>query len=149
MNIAYDCKFCHQPGVVILEDGAPMFQVESWKPLLCCNRCGDYQEQKRETGRRILRGAVLLLQVRVTLSGQKLKDEEQKIQERLTALTKRYAAVVCDHFRVTNIWQEEFVLMLMEQPRQVYDILRRYIKGVAEAAQQPQPHPEPEPDLNH
>lgn len=130
MIIQYKCKFCSRDGGVEIEDNPDMFHVEKWKPLLCCNRCGDYMEKRRGLSESIVKSCVFLQQARATQSGAALGKFEAGVREKLTELTKRMAALVCDYYRKTNIWDCDFVNMLAEQPKSAWQIVNKYCNMV-------------------
>lgn len=129
MNIAYECKFCNRPGIVIMEESPGIqFQIEKWKPILCCNRCGDFMVAKRKITDLIQRNAACLNVCRITLQGEKLLKAESMCREAFTKLTKQFATVVCDYFRKTNVWDQEFVNMLMDKPDRFWHLCNQYMK---------------------
>ncbi len=130
MNIAYECKFCQKPGVVTIDDPEAMFQVPKWKHLLSCNRCADYMERKRGFFERIRAATATLQQFRLTMTSEKLMPAEAKIREKLTAITKGLASLVCDYYRKTNVWEAEFVNLLMDKPERVIEISNRYVRDI-------------------
>jgi len=130
MNIAYECKFCQKPGVVTIDDPEAMFQVPKWKHLISCNRCADYSERKRLFFERIETATAILNQFRMTLAPEKINSAESKIREKLTAITKQLSALVCDYYRKTNVWDVEFVNLLMERPEKTWAICNQYVRNI-------------------
>jgi hypothetical protein len=129
MKLEYQCRFCKLDGEVDLpEEGLDMFQVEKFKPILCCNRCGDFMNMRRESADRIKKVAELLIQQRGSKNPDKTVEVTRKVREIMTMLTKRYSTLVNNHFRKPNVWHEDFVDLLMEKPEFYQRILKDYIK---------------------
>lgn len=127
MNIAYNCKFCKRPGIAVAEDGVDMFQIQKWIPMLACNRCADYMEGKRKLIDSIKK--VCLDLVAADHRGKRNSEIETSSRAMLEALTKKFARIVCDYFHLQNVWDVEFVNMLMEKPGRFWDICHQYIKS--------------------
>lgn len=131
MNVAYKCKFCGREGIAVADDeGASMFVLEKWTPALCCDRCADFMVTKRNQQAKIERACVFLGQSRQTLDGSKLREIEAAVREKLVEMTKRFSAIVCDHYRKTNVWENDFVEMLMDHPDKLYQICAQYVRGI-------------------
>lgn len=145
MNIDYKCKFCGCPGVAQTEDPlkpndpgtAEMFRFERWVEMLCCNRCADYMESKRVARDIVKRLAYKLVAARLNhpLTEDKNKSEalqeiEARVFEGLIKVTKHIATIVCGHYRVTNVWEEEFPKLIMDHPDECDNIVNRYVRDV-------------------
>ncbi len=130
MNIAYECKFCNKPGLVTVSDPEAMFQVPKWKPMLACNRCADYMERKRALIERIGTATTTLSQFRMTRAGEKLNAAEAKLREKLGDITKQLSSVVCDYNYKSNVWDIEFVNLLMEHPMKFWGICNQYVRNI-------------------
>lgn len=129
MNIAYKCKFCGLEGIVTVQDDL-MFEVDKWKSLLVCNRCGDYHEKKRGVIDNVKSSAIFLMTCRRTMKGEGLAKVETGVRSTLERITKRLADIVCEHYRATNWWDQEFVNLLMDRPDDFWKICRQYEKMV-------------------
>lgn len=131
MIIEYNCKFCRLKSAVEIDDTDHiMFQVDKWKPLLCCNRCADYMVAKRTLIDKVASASVLLSRSRLSETGATLLKVEAAIRERFTVLTKLFATLVCDYYRKQNVWEEAFVDMLMDCPDKFWQIVQQYAKGI-------------------
>lgn len=146
MNIEYVCKFCGRPGVACLPDdidsssleGESFFSVGFWKRILCCNRCADYMESKRALTTRIIKVAMLYYANKRNTS---TPEKETKVRESLTFLTKQFASLVSKHFDKLNVWDNEFVNMLMDRPEKAASICASYIRHMKNS--QPASNPQP------
>lgn len=144
MNVAYKCKMCGHEGVVIpetLEQGKDMdaaFEVfpdlvKKWSKMLTCNRCADYLSDRRDSLRKIRRACELLIASRMTKKGPKLMEMETKIRDGFTSLTKRFATITCYYFHKTNVWDVEFVNMLMDKPKDGMIIASHYTRLIKQS----------------
>lgn len=142
MNVAYKCKMCGREGVVIpetLDQGKDMdsaFEVfpdlvNKWSKMLTCNRCADYLSDRRDSLRKIRRACELLVASRMIKKGPKLMEMETRIRDGLTALTKRFAAITCHYFNKSNVWDVEFVNMLMDKPKEAMNVASHYTRLIA------------------
>lgn len=136
MILDYKCKFCGKPGTVDAgEHTSGIFDLTKWVKILCCDRCGHFMESKRKVEDSI-RGECLKMWAfrKQEKDREKIGKEEVKAEEILTALTKRYAGMVCTHYRRETTWDAEFVNMLMDKPRKSDAILFTYRNGIRNAA---------------
>jgi hypothetical protein len=128
-KIPYTCRFCGAKHVAEYDDDCPGMQLESWMKLICCNRCADYNVGRRDITDGIA-AACRLVQIG-TFNGKRLAQEkEASVREALTKLTKRYATLICDSLRLTNVWDPDFVNQLFEHPDKWPTILRAYVTGL-------------------
>lgn len=130
MIVNYNCKFCRQPGNVEIEDNPDIeLQVEKWQAMLSCNRCADYRTAKRgleEKISRVIRILLLDLQTRHSVT------DEHKVSVRaaLIAITKKWTTLVCNHYEVTNQWDEGFVTELMDSPELYFKVLSVFVRQI-------------------
>lgn len=130
MKIDYKCKYCGRPGQAESDDDdSTMFQVEKWKPILACNRCADFMDQKGRLFDKIKTVCIFLIQSE-KLTGDKASKIESIAREKLTTLTKSLATLACGHYRLQNVWDNEFVNMLIDQPRRWGHIAYHYVKSI-------------------
>jgi len=127
MKIEYTCKFCRVQRWVELDNDSDIFAIERWKPMLCCDRCADFMQEKRKLTDRINRVADALELIRQGFGKQ---ASESAIRSKFEFYTKKFAALVCDYFRKTTVWDEEFVNMLMEKPEESHKICAHYVRGI-------------------
>ncbi len=136
MMINYACKFCGRPAQV---DPGPdrfgIFDMKKWITLLCCNSCGEFMEDKRKIEDAVKHECLRIWAYRKQEKDhQKVSKEEVRAEEILTALTKRYARLVCDHYRVAFTWDAEFTNMLMDNPQKSNSILFTFRNGIKKAS---------------
>ncbi|MBM2845749.1 MAG: hypothetical protein HW407_1061 [Bacteroidetes bacterium] len=105
-----------------------MFKMEHWLPLLSCDRCADYHEEKNRLRERI--GKAAYATQRLRFMGAWNEGSEKVAREKLAGLTQAFAELVCRHYRKVTVWEPEFVDMLIGKPEEVNRILDRYVKGV-------------------
>jgi len=138
MNFAFKCKFCGKPGVVTGDDaGLEIIKPEKWIPNICCNRCGDYMVRKRKNQTAIFNLCRSLETSRFNLRGEKLNDMENRVRERLVDATKALCSIVCNYYRTTTVWDQEFPAMLMDKPDKAGVVIGVYIRSVAKEAKKP------------
>jgi hypothetical protein len=130
----YNCKFCGKPGTVEGDEaGLHMFKPEVWLPKMACNRCGKYLEEKRRQMTDLLKACRVLQTCRAS-KGDKVKAIEEQTHLKLEILTKRFSTLVCDYYRLTNVWDREFPELLFEKPHAVEILVGVYIRGMAHEA---------------
>lgn len=135
MILDYKCKFCGKPGRVDAGDHTTgIFDLTKWIKILVCDRCGHFMEGKRKIEDEIKAECLKMWAFRKQeRDREKLSKEEVKAEEILTALTKRYATVVCDHYKRQMTWDAEFVNTLMDNPTKSPTVLSTYRRGIATA----------------
>jgi len=135
MNFAYKCKFCGKPGIVTGDgEGLALIKPEIWLPKICCDRCGDYMVQKRKLTEAFTRICRSLESCRATVGIEKRATMETVCKSRIVDLTKRFAALACNYYRLTNVWDQEFSDMMFENPGKFPTILSTYLSGLAREA---------------
>ena len=126
MNFAYKCKFCGTTGVSECDDECPEIKIEAWLPLLCCNRCGAYQQW--------LRGKLMAIATWSrdwALRSPKSREETRGNEHRKTEKwTREVADVMCKHHRVEFTWSDDFVNELLAHPEVSQTIVRSYESGL-------------------
>jgi hypothetical protein len=127
MNIEYQCKLCGRKGAVEVDDGVELFTIAEWKPILCCNRCADFLESKRNLEDKIKKVAIVLNLVRRGFGG---KYSESAIREKFDFHARKFAALVCHHFHKSMVWDDEFVNLLMDKPENSHRICAHYLRGI-------------------
>lgn len=133
MNFTYTCKFCGREGIVTADEaGLSIFKPEVWIPRICCNRCGEYKVRRRGLEAAIFRVCRILETCRINLDGEKRDGLETRARENLVALTKKFSTLVCDYYRVTNIWEPDFADMIFEKPTKASVTIAAYVQGVKE-----------------
>lgn len=124
MRVAYNCKFCHKPGFLDIDDNAIAHDAaERWFPMLCCDRCGNFRERLRN-----LRGAV------AKRCNALIANPKEDARSDFERLTKKICSLVCDHYRVQDTWRSDFVDLLIEKPRYRDKFISSYISGIANLA---------------
>jgi len=125
--VTYKCKFCQKTGAIEVDDHPGIrFQVEKWQPALCCNRCGYYREARNGIRDRVQGVVEHLIQMK---SLKALTQElETGIRAKLTDHTKNYARLINEHYRKVNVWDREFINILMDRPEMWPRILNDYEK---------------------
>jgi len=132
MKFAYNCKFCGNPGIVTGDDeGLKMVKPEIWLPRICCNRCGDYMVSKRKLTEAIVKTCRIIESCRINLGPEKRAAVETRCREQLVDLSKRFATMVCNYYRLTNIWEQQFADMLADKPDKCTTVLSMFIQGMA------------------
>lgn len=139
MNFAYNCQFCRRPGIATAdEEGLKIIKPEVWVPRLCCDRCGDYKVKRRGLEAALFKVARIVETCRINLDGEKRRGIETKARENLVALTKKFCGVVCDYYRLTNVWEQDMADMIFEKPRKLSIVLSTYVVGISKEAKRPQ-----------
>ena len=110
-----------------------MFKPEVWLSKMACNRCGKFMETKRNQSADLSKACRVLQTCRAS-KGEKVKAIEEQTRLKLEVLTKRFSTLVCDYYRVTNVWDREFPDLLFDKPDSVEIAIGVYVRGVAAAA---------------
>jgi len=135
-NVAYECKFCRKPGVITLE-GEFSNRIKKLLSLACCNRCGDFFVAKRNMEDRIKEIALSLYTARLTKTAQ-LQDIVGLAREKLNKLTHAYAELVCRYWRITTVWEPDFIEQIFDHPRMSLQICGQYFKMAGQLVKQKQ-----------
>jgi hypothetical protein len=131
MRIDYTCKFCHKPGWLDFDSEQGIeFQIESWKKMLCCNRCADFMVEKRRIFDSVAKVCRIVEVTRCTFKTSVITETESKAMEKLTRITKKFAAIVCDYCRKSNVWDTELPQMILDYPARSGQILNDYIRHI-------------------
>lgn len=127
---AYRCKFCGATGAAECDEQCPELKIEAWLPLLCCDRCGDYQEWLRTVLQRIAQWSRDW-----SLKSEKARTENRiETRRKLESFTQKLAAKMCDHYRVDYTWTDDFVGELLAHPEVSQTIVRAYERGLKRLA---------------
>lgn len=125
MRKAVNCKFCHNPITVEIDDdyaalGDP-FKLVSFA---CCNRCADLREERRLVTDRIRKVAMAYASVT-----KKTDATKQATRNSLLKLCQQYARLVAAfHGKEGSAFDEASVDLMLEQPHKWGEILSRYWK---------------------
>lgn len=131
MKLEYNCKFCRRPGFVVIGDTPIEHEAaERWFPMLCCDRCGIFREKIRKV-RMAIRGLALKFS---NPEGRTPVEIIQKSSEAITEATKKVTTLVCDYYRVQNIWSRDFPQQIFDNPARADLVIKNYIQGVSEIA---------------
>jgi hypothetical protein len=137
-KIPYTCRYCGAKRIAEYDDDCPGMHLEKWLKLICCNRCADYNVDRREITDGI---AASCRQIQIgTFNGKKLAPEKEAfVRETLTKLTKRYTTLLCDSLGLTNVWDSDFVNQLFDHPDKWPKILRLYMEELEALKRRIQP----------
>ena len=137
-TLSTNCKFCGKPvWMECDEDGLAFLNPEVWLKKIACNRCGDYKVNLRKTENAIYSVCQLLRGCRQNMVGSKRLEMESKVREKLDSLTKRFCCLVCDYFRITNLWDSAVPEMIFNKPDRAGNALSVYLKTIAKEAAAP------------
>ena len=131
-TVLYNCKICGKQGTSSYDPKCPIKDLKAWVSMLTCNPCHDFRSEFRRVGNLIANASYKLMQSRTTLQN----DGEAKIRPVIDQLTKKVCSVVCNHYRVTNVWDQSFVDQIMEKPDRAWAFIHFYRKGVEQLAKQ-------------
>lgn len=112
----------------------PPVDLEAFKVMLACNRCSDYERERRDAEAAIVVCCEALLTARQYRAKHKLPEFENAIAEKLTNLTRWFASVVCRHNNVPFAWDSDFVSQLLEKPLQTKRKLKFYLHSISRLA---------------
>ena len=128
-TMPYACKFCSKPGMVkAYTEGFAMIKPEIWIPNIACNRCAGFKTALRKLENSVANACQILNTCRASLEGEKKNGVETRIRTRIDDFTKRICNITCEHYRVTNVWSEDFTQMILDAPvhcRTAIQVLRR------------------------
>jgi hypothetical protein len=122
MTFAYKCKFCGELGAATCDDECPGINIEKWLPLLCCNRCGDYQQWLNRATHVVKK----MCYDWAALGPKKRAEKQNDLFVKLTETTQRIATKVCAFHRIPYEWDRDFVDQLMEKPDKAEFIVRLF-----------------------
>lgn len=126
----YHCKICGKPGVAYYDPARPVNNLEAWQSALCCNRCHTFRNHYQKAKNSVEKLCVGLIHSR-NISDASLKNEvENRIRQAMMAITRRLAALCSDYYCVVNIWEQEFVNLLMAKPEGCNKAVNAYRIGV-------------------
>ena len=136
MKRDYVCRFCAKPGSVVYGDSpTEMLAADAWFRMLCCDRCGDFRIAMREVKRKMQHVVIQIIN-----APRRGSPEHSKLMasagEYVSELTKKITTLVCDFYRVQNIWDRDFAAQIMEKPNKSDIIIKAYIGGVARFSRQ-------------
>lgn len=134
--MAYKCKMCGREGLAhASDDGDPGWNATLAK-MLVCNRCADYRQGRRKWGEAI---ASVCAQIRGAQLTKGLSNEaEDEARKQLKDFSQSYAHVACKYHHCQDIWEEEFVNLLVDKPDLCWRILREYEAGIPAAIRRSQ-----------
>lgn len=116
MMHAVDCKFCHRPITVEIDDDFQRLRASAATKLLalaCCNRCGDLRVRRWGLSGRIQRSANAILAM-----GNAKGEVLDRARKGLTVHCQRYAELIAEwHGKEGSCWDESIVDMIMKEPQ--------------------------------
>lgn len=124
-SIVYTCKYCRKQGLAKYE---PEFvrEIEAWKSMLTCNRCGDYLEgfwrYKKLLGR-------ITYTLTVSRLGRKDLELEDTCKRGLTETMKRLTTHCTDFFRIPNYFDPSVAEAMFDEPGKWKTILDTLMKN--------------------
>lgn len=122
MTITANCKFCKVPIVAEAHPDCPELNLKAWLPLLCCNRCGEFQQWLRK-----MIGWTRKTCVAWSTRPHKAREASRgETHEELQRITRRIAEVVCKFHWIETVWELDFVEQLMERPDRAEAIVKLY-----------------------
>ena len=134
ITIEYHCKICKIGRVAQYDPVCPVKELENWRKSLVCDRCGDFENKHYNLRRAIYNSCISLVSVRGS-AGKKLVEETERIvYDRLVALTKKMAKLVCDHYNVEFTWEATWPDDLMEFPKGCNASIKAYHAGIRRIA---------------
>lgn len=89
--------------------------MDSWRKILACNRCADFEAERRRLCRGIVYMCGMLHRARIT-EARDLNETEATTRNGLTIATRRLAELISNFLRSPTVWSTEFVDILMERP---------------------------------
>ena len=125
-SIDYECKFCGRKGTAHYHEDAGVENVEFWKSLLACNRCADFHSARLRLFRSITDVCTHVVQAR-TGNFKNREELETRSREILESSTKKLCELVSNFYRLTNLWSNDFVEVLMERPDAAWNSLEFYV----------------------
>lgn len=136
MKRDYVCRFCAKPGSVVYGDTPVELEAANrWFKFPCCDRCGNFRMAIRELKKKIQHVAIQIIN-----APRRGSPEHSKLMasagEYVSQLTKKITTLVCDFYRVQNIWDRDFADQIMEKPDKSDVIIKVYIAGVAKYSRQ-------------
>ena len=110
-------------------DACPGLHFEKMSKMLCCDRCAGHNVSRNDTRHRI---ANACREVEIArMSGRGLSPQvSAAIREKLERYTKTYTTLLCDHYRLANVWDSDFPEQLMDRPDKWGVILQLYEDGL-------------------
>jgi hypothetical protein len=137
------CKTCGTGLLLKIASDCPPLHLEHWLPLGTCNRCADFIRLRRKLADRIKLLCESLFSLRITSTKQVNPELVDKIQTKLSDLTRRIAHATCKFYMIGDVWTSDFVTQLMEKPNKHDAILAAYESQVKRL--HPKPTYESEP----
>lgn len=130
-QLPYSCRICATKRVAEYDDDCPIGNLDAWRKLLVCDRCHDYCIARIRIERSIAAACFMLVRAKINDKAEKMAVDIKPLVERLT---KKLATVCCDYYRLTNVWDPEFVDQLIARPEKVGVILGVYVNGLRRIA---------------
>lgn len=135
MNKSLNCKMCHRPITVeINDDYASMGDPNKLLALATCNICYDYREKRK----RIESGIGKICRMIQCTPPKARAEFITTVVGSLQTLTKLHNTAVAGYFLCTNYWDEEMVQMMTDKPEHWGNILSMTVKMLRQ-------HPLPPP----
>lgn len=133
-QLLYHCKICKAQGMANYNPDCPIQDLEKWRVNICCARCYTFYDSYQKLKRQIARVCYALVNIKRITDYKVKRDWEVKCCDILTKTTKRVATLCCDYYKLADVWSEDFVEQLREQPDKCYVILKAYHAGVRRLA---------------
>jgi len=131
-TIAYHCKFCQRPGTAVYDPACDTLRLEIWSKILSCNHCSDFMVSRRSIDYRISSVCRAVFVAR-NQGNKAVRDIEAVAWDKLEVLTKDLSRMCCAFVGVTNVWDKEFIVLLMERPELSQRITNDYFARLKRA----------------
>lgn len=125
MKHAANCKECGKGLVLDAHDDCPQITIEKWLPIIVCNRCGDYLAQRVRLTEGI-QHVCNRVNTAMQAGMRNLPEVKSAASEKLTQFTRKFVALLCNHWHTTNDWDVEMVNLIVEHPDRATVMLKAH-----------------------
>lgn len=122
MKHLHHCKFCRCEVILEIDDSYNIADPLKLFAFAACNRCADVREERGLIEHKILKVCLGFAQL-----GKAGQSERDAVRATLVRLTHSYAKMVAKWHNLSGeLWDEQFVDMLMEKPKEFGKVLSQY-----------------------
>lgn len=132
-KLTYNCKLCGKPGETHYDE-TMVHRLERWVSILHCNRCADFRSMLRKLRENAQR--IVIIRWQLQKAGKATKETEERVRNQIASLTKAIAELVCVHWRIEVVWEQDFAEQLLDFPDKAEFIVNQYANMIKEQAAQ-------------
>jgi hypothetical protein len=129
MKLAYNCKFCGNPGTVDYEHPGQLTepQVTNWLKYVACDSCAEFQRASRDATRQLLTLAGNWSNV-IKYSPKQSNDIREETKSAIERVLRKLCNAIEKKTHWGGLFQPHYVDQIIERPTQAMSVVKTLFK---------------------